>query len=155
MPNNVVIREACLADRPRVHEIASVAMREFGLEPDFDHLDRDLGQFGVLSQTTITQLVAELDGEIVGSLILSCKSERVIKLSAFYVDSATRGKGIGKILLQNAVVIAKQTSYTSIYLVTWTTMFAAVRLYKSMGWQIVERLDPSTGAEWSYVLELN
>ncbi|WP_354332796.1 GNAT family N-acetyltransferase [Undibacterium sp. GrIS 1.2] len=130
-------------------------MREFGLEPDFDHLDRDLGQFGVLSQAVLTQLVAELDGEIVGSLILSRKSERVLKLSAFYVDSATRGKGIGKILLQNAVVIAKQTSYVSIYLETWTTMFAAVHLYKSMGWQIGEKLDPSTGAEWSYVLELN
>lgn len=155
MPNNVVIREACLADRLRVHEIASVAMHAFGLEPDFDHLDRDLGQFGVLSQAVLTQLVAELDGEIVGSLILSRKSERVLKLSAFYVDSATRGKGIGKILLQNAVVIAKQTSYVSIYLETWTTMFAAVHLYKSMGWQIGGKLDPSTGAEWSYVLELN
>lgn len=42
----MILREAVLADRGRMHEIARGAMRSFGLEPDFANLDRDLGRFG-------------------------------------------------------------------------------------------------------------
>jgi hypothetical protein len=33
-------------------------------------------------------------------------------------------------------------------------MLAAVHLYKTFGWLPHKRLDPNTGAEWSYVLNL-
>lgn len=152
----LVVREAVPADRDRVQQIASAAMRSFGIEPDFANLDRDLGRFGDLGAElgAIVYLVAQRATAVVGSLILSRTDEQTLKLSAFYVDAACRGEGVGRRLLQEAVAIATARGYRYIYLETWEKMTAAVRLYTAFGWRRGERLAPESGAEWSYVLEL-
>ncbi|HAT29809.1 MAG TPA: hypothetical protein DCW29_02840 [Janthinobacterium sp.] len=150
----VLVRAARPDDRARVQMIASVAMREFGIEADFDELDRELGRFGDVGPGGAAQLVALRDGVVVASLILSRTGPRALKLSAFYVDGAVRGKGIGRILLQEAIAFATRDGCASIYLETWDRMAAAVSLYTSFGWRRGERLPASSGAEWSFVLEL-
>lgn len=153
----LIVREGVLADRGRVQEIASGAMRSFGIEPDFADLDRDLGRFGDVdgeSGATV-YLVAQSGAEVVGSLILSRMDEQTLKLSAFYVDAACRGQGVGRRLLMEAVATGAACGYRHIYLETWEKMTAAVRLYTAFGWRRGERLAPETGAEWSYVLDLN
>jgi putative acetyltransferase len=156
--DRLAVRAARAGDCPRVQAIASEAMRAFGIEPDFDGLDRELGTFGQANAASLIELVAELDGEIAGSLALSWKNEdpvnRVLKLSAFYVDSKFRGLGAGKLLLREAIALAQQHGACQIYLETWSTMTAAVHLYTSLGWRQDQQLAPETGAEWSYVLEL-
>jgi putative acetyltransferase len=154
----VAVRAASVEDCPRVQAIASQAMRAFGIEPDFGGLDRELGTFGEPTAASLIQLVAEVKGEIAGSVVLSWKNEEplncVLKLSAFYVDSKFRGLGAGKLLLREAVALAQQHGACQIYLETWSTMTAAVHLYTSLGWKRDQRLAPETGAEWSYVLNL-
>lgn len=152
----LIVREAMPADRDRVQQIASAAMRSFGIEPDFADLDRDLGRFGDLGTEpgAIVYLVAQKASAVVGSLILSRTDAQTLKLSAFYVDAACRGEGVGRRLLQQAVDIGTARGYRRIYLETWEKMTAAVRLYTAFGWRRGERLAPESGAEWSYVLEL-
>jgi putative acetyltransferase len=156
--NGIAVRAATAADRIRVQQIAATAMRAFGIEPDFDDLDRELGIFGEPNAACVAQLVAELDGKIAGSLVLSRKdddpSKHTLKLSAFYVDSQFRGRGAGKLLLREAITLAQRYGARQIYLETWSTMSAAVHLYTSLGWQRLQRLAPESGAEWSYVLQL-
>lgn len=151
----LTVREAVPADRGRVHQIASHAMRSFGLEPDFAHLDRDLGNFGDADAGATVYLVAQSATQVVGSLILSRIDAQTLKLSAFYVDAACRGQGAGRRLLHEAVAIGAARGYRRIYLETWEKMAAAVRLYTAFGWLRAERLAPESGAEWSYVLDLN
>ncbi|HWW73014.1 MAG TPA: GNAT family N-acetyltransferase [Duganella sp.] len=153
----LIVREAVLADRGRVQEIASGAMRSFGIEPDFADLDRDLGRFGDVDTEpgTTVYLVAQWGAEVVGSLILSRMDEQTLKLSAFYVDAACRGQGVGRRLLREAVATSAARGYRRIYLETWEKMAAAVRLYTAFGWRRGERLAPASGAEWSYVLDLD
>ena len=153
----LIVREGVLADRGRVQEIASGAMRSFGIEPDFVDLDRDLGRFGDVdgeSGATV-YLVAQSGAEVVGSLILSRMDEQTLKLSAFYVDAACRGQGVGRRLLMEAVATGAACGYRHIYLETWEKMTAAVRLYTAFGWRRGDRLAPDSGAEWSYVLDLD
>ena len=153
----LIVREGVLADRGRVQEIASGAMRSFGIEPDFEDLDRDLGRFGDAdgeSGATV-YLVAQSGAEVVGSLILSRMDEQTLKLSAFYVDAACRGQGVGRCLLMEAVAMGAARGYRRIYLETWEKMTAAVRLYTAFGWRRGDRLAPDSGAEWSYVLDLD
>ncbi len=153
----LIVREAVLADRGRVQEIASSAMRSFDIEPDFANLDRDLGRFGDIDTEpgATAYLVAQYASEVVGSLILSRMDEQTLKLSAFYVDAACRGQGVGRCLLREAVAIGAARGYRRIYLETWDKMTAAVRLYTAFGWRRGERLAPASGAEWSYVLDLD
>jgi glycerophosphoryl diester phosphodiesterase len=151
---SVIVRAARLEDRARVQAIAARGMREFGIEPDFTNLDRDLGLFGEHHETAAAQLVAELSGEVIGSLVLAWKSERILKLSGFYVDPSSRGKGAGLALLRRAIAVGRRLGCSGIYIETWGKMTAAVRLYTLLGWKRSERLHASTGAEWSYVLDL-
>ncbi|WP_445230772.1 GNAT family N-acetyltransferase [Duganella rhizosphaerae] len=148
------VREACIQDRRRVQEIAAESMRHFGLEPDFATLDIDLGRFGAAATHTVAQLVAEIGGSVIGSLILTRKDSNTLKLTGFYVHGSARGKGAGKALLHRAIAAARSHGYTAIYLETWSQMHSAVHLYKSFGWTLDQALDPSTGAEWSYVLQI-
>jgi GNAT superfamily N-acetyltransferase len=103
----------------------------------------------------VAQLVAEVDGSVIGSLILTRKDSNTLKLSGFYVHSSARGKGAGKSLLRRAIAVARSHGYTAIYLETWSKMYSAVHLYTTFGWNRHKSLDPSTGAEWSYVLHLD
>ena len=153
----LTVRKAVLADRGRVQEIASSAMRSFDIEPDFADLDRELGRFGDVDGESgaAVHLVAQSGAAVVGSLILSRMDEQTLKLSAFYVDAACRGQGVGRRLLREAVATGAARGYRRIYLETWEKMTAAVRLYTAFGWRRGERLAPETGAEWSYVLDLN
>ena len=153
----LIVREGVLADRGRVQEIASGAMRSFGIEPDFADLDRELGRFGDVDGESgaAVHLVAHSGAEVVGSLILSRMDEQTLKLSAFYVDAACRGQGVGRRLLMEAVATGAARGYRHIYLETWEKMTAAVRLYTAFGWRRGDRLAPDSGAEWSYVLDLD
>lgn len=130
-------------------------MRHFGIEPDFSNLDIELGTFGTVSMRTVAQLVAEVDGAVIGSLVLTRKDSDTLKLSGFYVHSSARGKGAGRSLLRRAVAVARSHGYTAIYLETWSKMSAAVHLYETFGWNRHASLDPNSGAEWSYVLHLD
>lgn len=153
----LIVREGLPSDRGRVQEIAALAMRSFDIEPDFANLDRDLGRFGDVDAEpdATVYLVAQWGAEVVGSLILSRMDEQTLKLSAFYVDAACRGQGVGRRLLREAVATGAARGYRRIYLETWGKMTAAVRLYTAFGWRRGERLAPASGAEWSYVLDLD
>lgn len=129
-------------------------MREHGLEPDFDDLDRELGCFGS-PDGPLVQLVADCDGHVAGSLALSWKAPGVLKLSGLYVDAARRGQGAGRLLLGAAISHARACGATAIYLETWSSMAAACHLYCALGWQRHARLAPDSGAEWSYLLDLS
>ncbi len=149
-----VVRHAIVGDRERVQKIATDIMLSFGLEPDFAGLDYELGRFGDAAFDQNVYLVAQIASIVVGSLILSPLDADTLKLSAFYVDAAARGHGAGRQLLRNAVSIGLAKGYRRIYLETWEAMTAAVHLYTELGWRRGERLAPSSGAQWSYVLDL-
>jgi GNAT superfamily N-acetyltransferase len=150
----LTVRHAVAQDRPRVLAIAAAAMRAYGIEPEFDGLDRELGRFGSEPPGPVVYLVAEWQGAVIGSLLLAPKDDGVLKLNGFYVDAACRGCGAGRALLQRAVDVATERGARAIYLETWDAMTAAGSLYHAFGWLRSHRLAPDSGAEWAWLLEL-
>jgi GNAT superfamily N-acetyltransferase len=150
MVSDFLIRRAVAADREAVQTIAAAGMREFGLEPDFADLDRlGDGRPGV-----VAKFVAEVDHAICGSAILSVRAAGVGKLSGLYVNSACRGRGMGRALLQAAFTAGMGSGLARLYLQTWGRMSAAVRLYESAGWARGADPPAGSGADRSYWLEL-
>lgn len=154
MLDDFIVRSATLADREAVLRVAAEGMREFGLMPDFPGLDAELGRLGEDRVDTVAEFVAVVGNAVCGSVIISAKGEQVGKLSGFYVSKACRGHGIGRALLQAAVEAARDTGLARLYLETWGSMGAAVRLYESTGWVRGEDLPIRSGADRSYWLEL-
>lgn len=149
----LIIRRGTPQDREVVQAIAAESMNEFGLIADFKSLDRELGMFGAGLASTAAEFVAERHGQVVGSLILAQKDPESLKLCGFYVRENSRGCGAGRKLLECAINFAKDFGYRRILLETWSDMKSALHLYRSFGWAPSRRLDPTSGAEWLYVLE--
>lgn len=78
-------------------------------------------------------------------------SEGVGEIRDLVVDENMRGKGLGKLLLDNAVQAAKRIGYRRLYLETSRNMLVAQKLFESRGFRPVTMKSPlsseKTGSE--------
>lgn len=155
MCSKIIVRDGALNDAKYVQSIASPIMRSYGLEPDFIKLDFELGHFGESYLGSIAQLVACLNGVVIGSVILKAFERNSIKLTGFYISKDHQGNGAGRKLLATAIERAKLTKHDAIYLETWDKMEAATSLYTKLGWKMIADPHPDSGAERAYCLNLN
>ena len=82
--------------------------------------------------------VAELDGGIVGVLVLAETAEGFL-LENVAVSPESQGKGIGRHLLGLAELRAKAAGFTSIYLYTQEKMVENQTLYARLGYTEYDR----------------
>ena len=148
------VRKGKQSDAAQAQKLSYSTMQLFGLVPDPNGIDIELGRFGEQLDEFLLQLVACEDDKIIGCISLlrfdSCEG----KLSGFYVDPTHRGRGIGERLLKNTIDHAKSIGLTGIYLETWDKMEAAANLYKKFGWKRVNDPPRDSGAQRAYYLRL-
>jgi len=148
-----VIRRALPNDGDQVRDIVFSGLRSYGLEPELDGLDADVLTFGRPSDDAVREFVALIDDRVVGSIALRPQAGGTAYLSKFYVAASARGRGIGRMLLQRAVEEAQRQGYGRIELETRSFFDAAVHLYESMGWTLIESAGTSA-CDRRYVLNL-
>ena len=81
--------------------------------------------------------MAEIDGEIVGSVVLVKQSDTVAKLRLFLIEPKARGLGIGVRLVDECTRFARRAGYTKITLWTNSVLLAARHIYTKAGYQLV------------------
>ena len=153
--NDIEIRDGLLSDAGAVRSMAFSIMKSFGMDPDPNGLDFELGHFGENYPGIVAQLVACKGIRLIGSLILRRQLPNDGKMTGFYVDSSHRGLGAGHLLLSEAINRAKSAGLDGMYLDTWDKMETAVELYKKFGWKQIEDPLKSSGAQRRYYLRLN
>lgn len=82
--------------------------------------------------------IAEYGGEAVGSIILAEQDPGIAQLRLLYVEPHVRGKGIGKKLLDKAIVFAREKEYRSVCLWTNDALGAARNMYAFAGFKKIE-----------------
>lgn len=102
-------------------------------------------------------VVAELDGEVVGYGAYGpfrdkCGYART-KEHSLYVDASTRGRGVGRLILQGLVDRARQAGVHTLVGALTAGNEASLRLHEAFGFREVGRL-PQTGAKFDGWLEL-
>jgi GNAT superfamily N-acetyltransferase len=128
------LRRAVPGDAARATQIVFEALRSFGITPDPTGLDADLAEFGA-PKPGVDELVAEVDGRVVGLVALSEPAARVGWIGKLFVDAAYRGRGLGRALLADAVSRGRARGLTKLELRTRTIFTEAVHLYEREGWQ--------------------
>ncbi|RXT03607.1 GNAT family N-acetyltransferase [Ammoniphilus sp. CFH 90114] len=82
--------------------------------------------------------IAEMDGEIVGSIFIVQHSETVAKLRLFFVDPKARGIGLGTRLVDECIQYAKHAGYHKIMLMTNSKLVEARHIYQKKGFELVQ-----------------
>lgn len=150
----VRIRRAGPADTESVRNFVFAALRSFGFEPDPEGLDAPIVAFGTAGEEgPVLEWVAEILGTVVGAIGLSPTDEDAA-LSAFYVDAAYRGAGIGRTLLEYVIKEAKARGFHRLYLETSSRFHAAIHLYEATGWVRGPDLPPEYGPDRTYFLHM-
>jgi GNAT superfamily N-acetyltransferase len=78
-------------------------------------------------------LLARVDSEAGGCVALRALDSATLEMKRLYVRPATRGKGVGKLLVEAAITSARQLGYAELRLDTLETMLSAQALYRSFG----------------------
>jgi ribosomal protein S18 acetylase RimI-like enzyme len=148
------IRKARPADNSDAKALVKKSLTSFGLVADFAGLDAAVGAIGVANTPNEIELVAEVDGKLVGCLAIQRTEATAAKLFGFHVDASAQGKGIGRALLAEGIAQAVARHFTRLELETWGHMRAAVHLYGSFGWVRGPDPLPESGADRFYYLAL-
>lgn len=81
---------------------------------------------------------AKLNGEIVGTASLLKKSETVYELGKLAVSDKAQGHGIGTILIEHCLNMAKQKQITTLILYSNTILQSAIHLFRKYGFEEVQ-----------------
>ena len=126
------LRQATNADSGAIQELIFSILNEYSLKPDPDGTDADLvdieshywiGWFAVL----------EINHMIIGSAAIYPKSSQIFELRKMYLHSNWRGRGYGRILLDQAIDKASILGARQLVLSTASVLVEAVGLYQSYG----------------------
>jgi len=90
---------------------------------------------------TVVFVSKNSEGELDGMLTLTLEENRQSKVGLIAVSEKSRGKGIGKRLINTAFCYAKNNSANDISIVTQASNLAACGLYESFGCEITEQVN--------------
>ncbi|UPM54845.1 bifunctional helix-turn-helix transcriptional regulator/GNAT family N-acetyltransferase [Gottfriedia acidiceleris] len=82
--------------------------------------------------------IAEVNGEIVGSIAITKANESVAQLRWYVLDEKYQGLGIGKKLIETALNFCKENQFEHVFLWTVSTLETARYLYKKYNFTLTE-----------------
>ena len=115
-------------------------------EYDFDHtfegyVASGFAEFAQTFNAVKDRLwIAEIEGEIIGSIAVFGRSESEAQLRWFLVHPNFRGRGLGRLLFKEAILFCKQSGFRNVFLWTFRGLDAANYLYKSAGFEKTEEI---------------
>jgi putative acetyltransferase len=132
------IRKIKKEDDPILAKIIKNTLAEFGaakpgtvaFDPTTDHLS------DLFSAPKSIYYVAEEDGKIFGGAGIFPTiglPEDTCELVKMYLLKESRGKGLGKLLINKSIAFAKEQGFTKMYLETLPELESAVHVYRSLG----------------------
>jgi len=139
----ITLRPIKKNDNPILAELIRIVFREFKIDkpgtvytdPTTDHL------FELFETPGSAYWIAEENGVMLGGCGVYPTSglpEGCAELVKFYLSAESRGKGIGKALMEKSFNSARDLGYKQLYLESFPELGTAVGMYEKAGFKYVE-----------------
>jgi len=150
------LRRANNADCRKIVELVYAVLREYQLKPDPESTDADLKdiEHSYFERGGVFYVLEEKDGSIIGACGLYSIDKATCELRKMYLHSSYRGKGFGKLLLDDALAEARRMGFRKMTLETASVLKEAISLYKSYGFAEYRPEHLSSRCDQAFVLEL-
>lgn len=113
--------------------------KEYGYDVTFEaYVAEPLAQFAKRNNPRERIWLAKHEGELIGCICICERSETVAQLRWYLLHPQWRGKGIGKILMQNALNFCTEHNYTKVILWTVAGLKASHNMYIRNGFKLSE-----------------
>lgn len=138
----------------------SLYAREYALDRTFEgDVARNMGGFAkTYDPRTDYFAVAELNGSIVGSIVINGLPDEVGLVRWFLVHPSVRGRGLGHELINGALAFCRERGFKKVRLWTISELKAAAHLYRQAGFVVTREetheIWGATRTEQEYELNL-
>lgn len=133
------IRDMRDDERDTVFAIVKSVLQQYGLQVNPEATDKDLSD---IKQYYIAKggcfKVVEDGGSIVGSYGLFPLSQAICELRKMYLLPEYQGKGLGRLIMDDAIAEARKRQFRDIILETNSVLDKACRLYRRYGFEEYE-----------------
>ena len=121
-----------------VHLHGALYAREYGWSDEFEAFVAEIAAEFIRKYDARWERcwMAELDGKVVGCVVVVKQSKKVAKLRLLIVDPEARGRGLGVRLVDECVQFARRTGYRQITLWTNSILHAARHIYEQAGFRL-------------------
>lgn len=146
----VKLRNIQQEDNAALAKIVRESLSEFGAnKPGTVYYDETTDHLFELFQVAgAVYLVAEHNGEIAGGGGIYPSAglpEGTCELVKMYLKNTVRGKGVGRMLIEECIAVARQNGYTAMYIETMPELKQAVSLYEKFGFSHLKEPMGNTG----------
>lgn len=137
---SINIRKIEEKDNKELADLIRVVFREFKIDkPGTVYTDPTTDRLSELfKQTGSAYWLAEEDGVLMGGCGIYPTDglpDGCVELVKFYLSAASRGKGIGKLLMQKSIESAQHFGYNEIYLESFPELSTAIGMYEKTGFK--------------------
>lgn len=150
MDSKISIRPIEVSDNIAIAKIIRNALLEFGAaKPGTVYFDNSTDSlFELFQEQNAVYFIAEENGHVIGGGgVFPTKGlpPNTCELVKMYLHPKYRGKGIGRILIEECISFAKSKSFENIYLETMPELIAALKVYEKLGFQYLYKPMGSSG----------
>ena len=149
-----ILRDYEPSDSGRIWEILEGSLASYGLHTNPESSDTDLSDVHASYLANGGAFRVLVDGEsIFGMYGLRNEGDAVTELRKMYLDPSQKGKGYGKLMLEDALDVARSLGFHRVTLETNEVLIEAIGLYRSYGFVKTSREQFSDRCDYAMVME--